>query len=105
MGRGRDATTYGFCKENRDDIVECGREMAMQVTLSDHYRRRSIKKIFRLRKARLQGLDDASLVRLNRVCREKREGATFYMTNKFTEFPYLAIDNDFLEFLHPGLLN
>jgi hypothetical protein len=37
MGRGRDATTYGFCSENRDDIVECGRQMAPLVMLSDDY--------------------------------------------------------------------
>ena len=31
MGLGRDATTYGFCKENREDMVECGREMTRLV--------------------------------------------------------------------------
>jgi hypothetical protein len=34
MGLGRDANTYGFCKENRDDIVECGREITWLVLLT-----------------------------------------------------------------------
>jgi hypothetical protein len=44
MGRGNDASTYGFCNENRDDIVEGGREIALVVMLSDHYKRRCSKK-------------------------------------------------------------
>ena len=45
MGLGRDATTYGFCKENRDDIVECGREVTWVVLLTAY--RAVYQKLFR----------------------------------------------------------
>jgi hypothetical protein len=36
MGLGRDATTYGFCKENREDMVECGGEVTCSLLTVDN---------------------------------------------------------------------
>ena len=50
MGLGRDATTYGFCKENREDMVECGGEVTCLLLIVDNLSG-GLSKIILLKKA------------------------------------------------------
>jgi hypothetical protein len=86
MGLGRDATTYGFRKENRDDIVECGREVTWLVLLTAY--RAVYQKLFC--SIKLQGFRRkvpltpflGSAPDFTRA-REKESALTFNMTSNF----------------------